>query len=128
MSETTSYKIINPEFEFIFGDKAYTIRKANLNKYAQYQAKIGELKGDPSADSKLIAYCIYLVLKDHDPEITEEKVLDLTPGDVDYFEVLSTLGFMSPKKADQARAIDKLMEQKLKELAQTESTSTESLS
>lgn len=107
MEGTAIYKLVNPEFEFEFNGKQYKIRKANLEKAIKYQAKAQEFfkNKEDGYDLKLAAYCIYLVLSDQEPELTYEKVLEVTPGDIDPMECFVTLGFMNPKKAEMAKRV-----------------------
>lgn len=114
MSDESLYRLVNPEFDFEFGGKKYHVRKANLEKAVQYQRKVKELRDSnvESPDLLIVAYCIYLVLRDVDQNITEEVVLQQTPADIDVLGCLSTLGFMSPTKADVARAIESAIAKK----------------
>lgn len=107
MSDNTLIKLVNPKFNLEFAGKEYSVRKATLEKTVQYYQRIKELKDDPACDLKIIAYCIFLVLHDEveRPEITEEFVLNNTPGDIDLMETLTTLGFMNPKKMEIAQKI-----------------------
>lgn len=108
MTETTLYKLVNPKFSFEFNGKQYEVRKANLEKAVQYQSKVAELSSsaDISSHLRLVAYCIYLVLKDVEPSITEQEVLDNTPGDIDPVECLTNLGFINQRKAETAKNIE----------------------
>lgn len=98
-------KLINPQFTFEFMGKSYEIRKATLDKAIQYQQKVKDLKEDPGADAKIMAYCIYIMLKDQIPELTEDQVLQNTPADLDGLELLCQLGFIHPSKLEVAKAI-----------------------
>ena len=75
-------------------------RKANLEKAVLYQVRIKELvkNDDPAVDLKIAAYCLYLVLKDIEPSITEDFVLQNAPADIDTLKCIETLGFMSPMR------------------------------
>jgi hypothetical protein len=108
------YRLVNPEFNLEFAGKEYRVRKANLDKALQYQTKVKELSEEKSEAMtlKIAAFCLYLVLKDSDPTITEEFVWNNTPGDIDPLECMVTLGFMSPKKAETAQIIKGLIEKK----------------
>ena len=101
-------KLTNPEFEFEFAGQNYTVRKANLDKAVQYQEKVKELMGnkDAGSDLKLVAYCIYLILKDQITDLTFEQVMQGTPADIDVVECLVTLGFINPKKAEVTKKIE----------------------
>ncbi len=104
-NEDTLIKLVNPEFDFHFMGEEYRIRKATLDKAIQYQQKIKELDGDPAADSKIIAFCIYIMLKEKNPELTEEVVMLHTPADVDGLEILTKLGFINPSKLAMAKKV-----------------------
>jgi hypothetical protein len=113
MSETL-YTLVNSEFDFSWNGQVYRIRKANLDKAVQYQKKAKELGDakDPSADIKLAAYCIYIVLKDKDASITEQSVIENTPADIDVIECLTNLGFISPKRMEAVNKIREVIEKK----------------
>lgn len=95
-------KLINPEFEFGFAGKEYKIRRANLEKVILFQKKMVELADakDSAVDLKGAGYCLYLILKDADPSITENWVMENAPGDLDAYEVFENLGFMSRQKVE----------------------------
>ncbi len=114
MSSDTLFRLVNAEFDFEFMGQTHRLRKANLDKAAQYQLKSRELseKKDPTIDLSLVAYAIYIVLKDKVPEITEAVVRDNTPGDIDVLEVLATLGFISPDKMQRAKLIQEAVVKK----------------
>lgn len=97
-----SYKIINSEFDFEFNGKSYRVRKATLGTIISYQNKLKELQeaNEPGKEIRMAAYCIYLALKDSDPAITEQYVLENTPATIDLMGCLAELGFMSPKKTE----------------------------
>lgn len=105
--EKSLYTLVNPEFQFEFGGEKFDLKKANLSKAIQYQTRVKELatENDPNPDLKIVAYCIYLVLKHVKPECTEEWVIDNTPAEIDVIECLTTLGFISPKRAETAKKI-----------------------
>lgn len=113
--DSTLIKLVNPEFELEFNGKTYRVRKANLDKVVQYYQKIDELSKtkDPSTDYKLVAFCIYLVLHSVDHSITEQQVLENTPGDLDVMDMLSTLGFINPRKMEKARQLQEAIVKKL---------------
>lgn len=115
MSEKVLYELINPPFTFRFADKEYELRKASIEKGIQYQAKVrGLLEAkDPAQDLKLAVYCIYLMLKDIDPAITEEFVLQNCPADLDVIDCLTQLGFMNPQRTELAKKVQKNMENRL---------------
>lgn len=99
-------KMVNPTFTFEFAGKTYQVRKATLDKAVAYQQRVKELKSDAGQELLLVAYCIYLILKDYDAEITEKFVLENTPADIDIIEVLTQLGFLSPTKMAQVKAME----------------------
>lgn len=111
MSDTTLYRLVNPAFQFEWNGKTYEVKKANLAQVVQYQAKVKELiaGGEAGADQKIAAYCIYLLLKAQEPDLTEEKVLNETPGGIDLMELMMTLGFLKPTK--ETTAIPEVKEQ-----------------
>ena len=106
-------RLVNPEFQFGFMDKVYTIRKATLDKMVAYKEKVASLKVDVSSDEKLVAFCIWIMLKDQIEGLTEEMVLFNTPADVDTLEVLSNLGFINPSKMKAVKEIQNMIQNKL---------------
>ena len=98
-------RLVNPEFEFEFIGNVYKLRKATLEKAIEYQQKIKELNNEPGSDAKLLAFCIFIMLKEQVPYLTEEEVLKNIPADVDTLEVLAKLGFINPSKLEQANKI-----------------------
>ncbi len=117
MSDLT--KIINPEFSFSYNGKDYQIRKASLRKVIQYQEKVKELTDAKQVgiDYQLVAYCLYLVLKDIEPLLTEEEVLNTVPGDIEILDVLTTLGFLTPSQKELALKAKQLVTDKLTTLS-----------
>jgi hypothetical protein len=112
------YALTNPEFNFTFNGKMYRVRKANLDKAIQYQMKVKELSAikDGSGDGKIVAFAIFLVLKDYEkenPGFTEQYVLDNTPGDIDFIECMTTLGFINPNKVQLAKTIQETLQKNL---------------
>lgn len=103
------YHLVNPEFEFEFMGDVYKIRKATLDKAVEYQTKIRELNNEPGSDAKLVAFCIFIMLKDQIPGLNEDIVLHNIPADVDTLEVLSILGFINPSKLEQANKIREIL-------------------
>jgi len=85
-------KLVNPEFEIEFMGQNYTVRKATLDKVVQYQSYVKEIK-QTGTDANLIAHGLYLLLKDKIPDLTEQTVLENTPGDLNSIEILTKLGF-----------------------------------
>lgn len=115
MSDTSLYRLTNSEFEFEFNGTVYNIRKANLDKAAQYQQKVKELTEakDPQADSKIIAFCISLVLQEKDNAITSEFVMQNAPADIDPVECLTMLGFINPKRLEATRKLQEALTKKI---------------
>jgi len=100
MDEKILFDLVNPSFVIKFAGKEFTVRKANLEKAILYQERLRELvdKKDSAIDIKIAAYCLYLVLKDSDPSITEEYVIKNSPASINSLEWIETLGFMTPQK------------------------------
>ena len=117
MDDKTLYNLVNPEFDFGFNNKIYHLRKATLDKAVQYQKKVKELAGDGNIDSvsnaSILAFCVYIMLKDQEPTITEEFVMNLIPGDVDGLELLCTLGFIHPSKLAAVKEVQASVMKKL---------------
>jgi len=114
MEDQSMFQMVNPEFDFNFAGRAYHLRKATLDKAILYQGKAKELSDakDVSADSKLMAYCIYIMLRDVDKTITEQYITENTPATVSVIDVLATLGFINPTMQ---KTISKLVETKQQE-------------
>lgn len=117
MSNATSnaLKLVNPEFDFEFMGEQFRIRKANLDKAIQYQTKVKELNDakDPSAHLGIVAFCVYIMLKEKKPDLTEAIVRENIPGDVDPLDVLTKLGFISPDRMEKTRAIEEALTKKI---------------
>lgn len=105
--EKTLHELLNPEFTFKFAGKDYLVRKANLKQGILYQDKVQELLEHKTAsvDLQLVGFCIWLILKEADPTITEDYVLNNTPADIDVVGTLTVLGFMNPKQGETARRL-----------------------
>ena len=119
MEEKSLYRLVNPKFTLEFMGKSYEMRKATLDKAIQYQKRLMEILKEQGAGLKIASYCIYLMLKDLEPSITEEIVLQNTPADIDVNECLVMLGFVNQSKS----VITKKMEEKLESLLTTENSS-----
>lgn len=93
-------RLTNAPFKIEFDGAEYEVQKANLSKIAQYQARRAQYleAKEGGWEAKLIAFCIFLVLKDSIPGLTEDQVLEKTPGDLDGLELMYTMGFMRPAK------------------------------
>jgi hypothetical protein len=96
----TLLKLTNSDFDFEWDGEVYKIKKANLAKVALYQERANSYYQEktPGGDAKLAAYGIYLALRDVKPDITENDVLEKTPGGIDTMELAITLGFLKPAK------------------------------
>jgi hypothetical protein len=94
-------KLTNPPFDIEWNGKIYSVRKATLVQFAEFQRKAQEFQksGDPDFAVKLVGYALFLVLKIADPSITYEMVLDTTPANaVELDALMNTLGFTRPTK------------------------------
>jgi hypothetical protein len=122
--DNTLYELVNPEFDFRFAGKTYHVRKANIEHAILYQKRVQELmeKKEAGVELRLASYCIYLILRESDPNITEDFVAKNTPAEIDVIDILTTLGFMTPQKAEQAKGLQKAMEK----LASTSVSSSQS--
>lgn len=98
--DNTLYTLVNPEFDFNWNGTTYQVKKANLQKVVQYQERARALaeSKDQGGETKLVAYCIYLILKDKIPDLTEEQVMNEAPGDIDTIGLMVTLGFLNAAK------------------------------
>lgn len=107
-----SFSLINEEIQFPFGGQNRTVKKANLNQVMQFQRRAREINktGDAAADLQLISYAIYLVLYAVDKAITEEYVSENARGDLDFVDVMATLGFMNQQKIATMRRARNLLE------------------
>lgn len=95
--DDTLYKLVNPPMDIEWNGTVYHVKKANLEKIVLYQekAKLLSESKDSGGDAKLTAYCIYLVLRDVIPELTEDQVMKETPGDIAFVDVAIKLGFLN---------------------------------
>lgn len=108
-------KLTNPEFQIEFDGKEYMVRKANLDKVVQYFQKVQELQDakDPAGDFKIVSFCLFLLLKDKIPDLTQDIVAQNVPGDIDVIDTLATLGFINPEKVRTAKNLQKAVIEKL---------------
>ena len=109
--DNTLIKLVNPEFTIEFMGKEYRVRKATLDKSIQYQQRVKELKDDPGIDGKLSAAAIYIMLKSQIPDLTEQMVLENTPGDINPIDIAVSLGFLSPSRMSMVKAIQEKLTQ-----------------
>jgi hypothetical protein len=101
----TLNNLINPAFTFSFAGKDYEVKKANIEQSQQYYVKLQELAKiqdmpPASRDLEVVAYCIYLVLNKRYSEVTIDFVKENTPGTADVLQILITLGFIDPRRAE----------------------------
>lgn len=98
--DNTLFTLVNPEFDFSWNGEIHHVRKANLEKIVMYQERARALaeSKDTSGEIKLTGYCIYLVLRDVIPDITEAQVMSEAPGDIDTLDVMLKLGFLNPMR------------------------------
>lgn len=106
----TLVKLTNPEFDFEFNNKKYTIRKATLDKVVQYYQRAKEIQetGNQFEGIKIVAYCIFLVLKPYEPTLTEQTVLENCPGNIDVVDILIKLGFLNPDRIKEGQTVDQV--------------------
>lgn len=107
MSDSSFLVLANPSFKFEWNGKTYDCKKANLKQVAAFTARSKELieAKDDASEQKLIAFCIAEILKASDPSITEEFVMENTPGDVTSMDVFISLGFMNTAKFQAAMEV-----------------------
>lgn len=117
--------LVNLEFPLKYNGQEYLVRKATIKQVIMYQERLLEIQGKPSVEQRISAYCVYLILKPYIPDLTEDSVLDNMPGDTDYVDIITGLGFMKPEKLEmvkrlQEEAMRKLIGQKSLLLSPTE--------
>jgi hypothetical protein len=97
-------KLTNPKFALEWNEEVLQVHKASLQKVAMFQARAQELIAEKTSgmEPKLIAYCLWLILKEVKPGITEEDVLSAAPGDLNFQDITTKLGFLSPTKMEAA--------------------------
>lgn len=105
--------LINPEFALQYKGQEYMVRKATIRQVIAYQERLASLKGESSAELKISAYCVYLLLKDKIADLTEDDVLDNMQGDEDVLELTSRLGFINPEKLEMMKRLQTEMVSKL---------------
>ena len=93
-------KLVNSSFTIEYDGSSYEVKKANLAKVAEFQSRAKKYiaEGEGGYEAKLVAYAFWLILKDKVEGLTEEKVLETLPGDLDYANCLQTLGFLKAAK------------------------------
>jgi hypothetical protein len=101
-------KITNAPFQIEFMDKPYMVKKASLDQVIKFMKKMEDLrsKKTPNLESSisLVSYAMFISLSAVDPTITEEFVQTNMPGTVDATDVLTILGFITPKQATLTKA------------------------
>ena len=101
-------KITNAPFQIEFMDKPYMVKKASLDQVVKFMKKMAELQKEnvsPLESSiSLVAYAMFLTLSSVDATVTEEFVRTNMPGDSPAIEILTTLGFITPKQAALTKA------------------------
>ena len=98
--------ITNIEFDYPFAGKIYKLKRANLRQVIDFQHKIMAMdKSDSSISVMAVAPALLVSLSAVDPTITEDYILDNTPGDIDVMATLQLLGFLSQKKVEIAQKI-----------------------
>lgn len=109
--------LTNAEFTLGWNGKEYLVRKATIRQVLAYQKKIKELKGGEESDSKLIPFCLRLILGSQIGDVSDDQILDGMRGDIigtqdDVMNFLATLGFMTPEKLEMGRRLQEAMIQK----------------
>jgi hypothetical protein len=93
--------VANNEFDFLFAGRVFKLKKANLKQVIEFQKRLIDITKDNAGiglDVLAIAPALLIVLKNIDPTITEDYILENTPGDIDVMGTLQTLGFMNQQK------------------------------
>ena len=115
MENQEGQTLVNPNFEFDFAGKKYYVKKVNLRQVMEFQQKVSEIgknKEDPTAESKMLASALYIVLHSVDANITEDFILDNCPGDMEMMSVISLFGFMSQRKTGIATSLSNVLVKK----------------
>lgn len=104
--------IANVEFDFQFAGKVYRLKRANLRQVIEFQRKILAIdKADSTISALALVPALLISLSTIDPSVTEDYILNNTPGDIDILGTLQLLGFMNQKKVVAAQKIaDSLVE------------------
>lgn len=103
--------LVSPPLEYPIGERVYTYRKANLEKGVLFRSRVKQLTttiDDGANDLRMVAYCLWLVLKDEHPEVTEDMLMSVLPADISVNDTLVQLGFMKPQAG---RMLKTLLEQ-----------------
>ncbi len=87
-------------FDYEFIGKVYKLKKATLRQVIEWQKKVAELSKDKTfvPDALIIVAALTILLQSVDSSITEDQILDNTPGDIDLSNTLIQLGFTSQQK------------------------------
>jgi hypothetical protein len=109
MGEEALFKLVNPPISLEWCGEKYLVKSASLMQVVLYQQRAKTLiqENDPSADVKLLAYCLYLLLSEVKPGLTEDDVLKNTPGNLDVMSLFVKLGFLNPAKITTATPVVK---------------------
>ncbi len=105
METTILIDLVNAPFTLKLGEKEYMVRKANIRQVMAYREFLNTVKDDPLGEWKTIAYCTWLLLKDNNPDLTQEILMDQMRGDVDAIETLIKLGFINPEKMEMIKRL-----------------------
>ena len=122
MSEETLLKLVNPPLSLEWCGEKYQIKSASLQQVVLYQVRARKLvdEKDPSADIKLLAYCLWLLLSEVKPGLTEDEVLKNTPGNLDTMSLFVKLGFLNPTRVKTATPISSQITDSSSALSPTE--------
>lgn len=95
-------KLTNASIPFTFDGKEYEVKKANLQQVILFQRRAKEIgdEKDAGGDLLMASYALWLILRESDPTLTEDNILNKCPGDLDVMAILSQLGFMSQQKVE----------------------------
>lgn len=102
-----SLKLINAEQPLDFNGETFQVKKASLAKVILFQTEFNKLSDakDPAIETKMAAYCLYLILKDVKLDVTPEWVLDNVAGDINFADVVEQFGFMNRQKVAALRKV-----------------------
>jgi hypothetical protein len=102
-------KLTNTPFSIEFDGKSYQIRKASLEQVITYTKRIEQLSADKVGFNeswmRMVAYAVWLMLSPQIEGLTEDYVSKNMPGGIDPTELLTQLGFISPKRASAVAAV-----------------------
>ena len=102
----------NVSFDYSFNGKVYQIKRATLRQVMEWQRKLLDMKKDASTpDAAILVPALYSILHNVDANITEDIILDNTPGDINVLQTLELLGFVSQQKMNNQTAKNVLANQ-----------------